>query len=152
MKLKIGNVELKNNIILAPMAGVTTSSFRRICLEHNAGLVCTEMISDKGLQYENQKTLKMVEIKEDTLNMVALDGFRMAVAREYMKNEEKRNIIITSKIVRFAMKEIGLNLYSVRNLISTEEDLLNAENTRAEYLDNYKEFMLPNYILALKLR
>ena len=64
MKLKIGNVELKNNIILAPMAGVTTSSFRRICLEHNAGLVCTEMISDKGLQYENQKTLKMVEIKE----------------------------------------------------------------------------------------
>ena len=65
MKLKIGNVELKNNIILAPMAGVTTSSFRRICLEHNAGLVCTEMISDKGLQYENQKTLKMVEIKEE---------------------------------------------------------------------------------------
>ncbi len=65
MKLKIGNVELKNNLVLGPMAGVTTSSFRRICLEHNAGLVCTEMISDKGLHYENQKTLKMIEINKD---------------------------------------------------------------------------------------
>lgn len=65
MKLKIGNVELDNNIILAPMAGVTTSAYRQICLKHQAGLVCTEMISDKGLAYENAKTLKMVEIKEN---------------------------------------------------------------------------------------
>lgn len=65
MKLKIGNVELKNNIILAPMAGVTTSAFRNICLEHGAGLVCTEMISDKGLAYENAKTLKMIELKKE---------------------------------------------------------------------------------------
>lgn len=64
MKLKIGHVELKNNIILAPMAGVTTSSYRTICLEYGAGLVCTEMISDKGLAYENAKTLKMIEIEE----------------------------------------------------------------------------------------
>ncbi len=63
--MKIGNVELKNNIILAPMAGVSTSAYRTICLEHQAGLVCTEMISDKGLAYENAKTLKMVEIKEN---------------------------------------------------------------------------------------
>lgn len=65
MKLKIGNVELKNNIILAPMAGVTTSSYRTICLEHGVGLVCTEMISDKGLAYENAKTFKMIEIEEN---------------------------------------------------------------------------------------
>ena len=62
---KIGNVEIKNKVVLAPMAGICNSSFRRICLEHNAGLVCTEMISDKGLQYENQKTLKMVEINKE---------------------------------------------------------------------------------------
>ena len=62
--MKIGNVELKNNIILAPMAGVNTSSYRNICLEHGAGLVCTEMISDKGLAYENVKTLRMIEIEE----------------------------------------------------------------------------------------
>ena len=47
--MKIGNLELKNNLILAPMAGVTTSAFRTICLEMGAGLVYAEMVSDKGL-------------------------------------------------------------------------------------------------------
>ena len=64
MKFKVGNVEPKNNLILAPMAGVTTSSFRKICLEHGAGMVYAEMISDKGLEYDNEKTLKMIEIEE----------------------------------------------------------------------------------------
>ena len=88
MKLKIGNVELKNNIILAPMAGVTTSSFRRICLEHNAGLVCTEMISDKGLQYENQKTLKMIESNNEkrpiSMQIFGSDPEVMGNAAEFM--------------------------------------------------------------------
>ena len=65
MKFKIGNVEAKNNLILAPMAGVTTSSFRKICLKHGAGIVYAEMISDKGLEYNNEKTLKMIEIDQD---------------------------------------------------------------------------------------
>jgi len=63
--MKIGNVETKNNLILAPMAGVTTSAFRTICLEHGAGLVYAEMVSDKGLSYENNKTLDMIEIWEN---------------------------------------------------------------------------------------
>ena len=44
-KLKIGNVELENNLILAPMAGVTDLPFRKICKEFGPGLVCTEMVS-----------------------------------------------------------------------------------------------------------
>lgn len=64
MTFKIGKVEPKNNLVLAPMAGVTTSSFRKICLEHGAGLVYAEMISDKGLEYNNTKTLKMIETKD----------------------------------------------------------------------------------------
>lgn len=63
--LKIKNLELKNNLILAPMAGVTTEAFRTICLEQGAGLVYAEMVSDKGLAYKNDKTLKMVEIGEN---------------------------------------------------------------------------------------
>ena len=63
--MKIGNLELKNNLILAPMAGVTTSAFRTICLEMGAGLVYAEMVSDKGLTYGNQKTFKMIEIEEN---------------------------------------------------------------------------------------
>lgn len=59
---QIGKVKLRNNLILAPMAGVTTSAFRTICLEMGAGLVCAEMVSDKGLAYGNEKTKKMVEV------------------------------------------------------------------------------------------
>lgn len=54
--MKIGNIELKNNIILAPMAGVTDLSFRIICKEMGAGLVFTEMISSKGLYYGDKNT------------------------------------------------------------------------------------------------
>ncbi len=63
--VKIKNIELKNNLILAPMAGVTTEAFRTICLEMGADLVCAEMVSDKGLAYKNDKTLKMIEIGEN---------------------------------------------------------------------------------------
>ena len=55
-KLKIGNVELRNNILLAPMAGITDLPFRLICEMHGAGLTCTEMISSKGLYYNDSKT------------------------------------------------------------------------------------------------
>ena len=55
-KLKIGNVELKNNILLAPMAGITDLPFRLLCEKYGAGLCCTEMISSKGLLYQDEKT------------------------------------------------------------------------------------------------
>ena len=55
-KLKIGNVELENNLILAPMAGVTDLSFRKICKEFGPGLVCTEMVSSKAIFYDDSKT------------------------------------------------------------------------------------------------
>ena len=57
-KLKIGNVELNNNVLLAPMAGITDRPFRIICEEYGPGLVCTEMISSKGLYYDDKKTSK----------------------------------------------------------------------------------------------
>lgn len=61
---KIKNVELKNNVILAPMAGVCNEAFRVMCHNHNAGLVCAEMVSDKALFYNNQKTLDMLKTNE----------------------------------------------------------------------------------------
>lgn len=60
--MKIGNIETKNNIFLAPMAGVTTPGFRTICIENNAGLVVAEMVSDKGLLYGNEKTYNMLDV------------------------------------------------------------------------------------------
>ncbi len=61
-KLKIGNVELENNIILAPMAGVTDLPYRMICKKYgNPGLVCNEMVSAKAICYKDEKTLKMIK-------------------------------------------------------------------------------------------
>lgn len=54
--MKIGNVETKNNIFLAPMAGITDLAFREICKDYGAGLVCTEMVSAKGLFFHDEKT------------------------------------------------------------------------------------------------
>lgn len=65
-KLKIGNVELNNNILLAPMAGVTDLSYRKICKKYgNPGLVCTEMISSKGLFYNDKKTEQFLALNEE---------------------------------------------------------------------------------------
>lgn len=62
-KLKIGNVELENNIILAPMAGVSDLPFRVICKKFGPGLTCTEMVSSKALYYDSYKTRKMMNIE-----------------------------------------------------------------------------------------
>ena len=58
--MKIGNIELKNNVVLAPMAGICNSAFRRIIKEMGAGLIYAEMVSDKALVYESKKTEDML--------------------------------------------------------------------------------------------
>lgn len=64
-KLLIGDVELENNIILAPMAGVTDLPFRLLCSRQGAGLVCMEMISAKAVLYKNKNTESLLEIHPD---------------------------------------------------------------------------------------
>ena len=61
-KLTIGNVELENPYILAPMAGVTDLPFRLLCREQGAGLLCMEMVSAKAIQYNNKNTKALLEI------------------------------------------------------------------------------------------
>lgn len=63
--MKIGNVELKNNVFLAPMAGITDLAHRRICKRMGAGLVYTEMVSAKGLYYKDEKTRLLMASHED---------------------------------------------------------------------------------------
>jgi len=62
--MKIGNVVLENNIFLAPMAGVTDLPFRLLCKEMGCGLVYSEMVSAKGILYDNENTKKMLEVEE----------------------------------------------------------------------------------------
>ncbi|MBO1004697.1 tRNA dihydrouridine synthase DusB [Pseudogracilibacillus auburnensis] len=62
--LKIGDIEMQNQVVLAPMAGICNSAFRLTVKEFGAGLVCAEMISDKGIVFKNEKTMKMLYIDE----------------------------------------------------------------------------------------
>lgn len=62
MKLKIGNVTLENNVILAPMAGVTDLPFRLLCREMGAALVCMEMVSAKAIYYNNKNTEELLKV------------------------------------------------------------------------------------------
>lgn len=62
MSLTIGNTELPNPLILAPMAGVTDLPFRLLCKEQGAGLVCMEMISAKAIAFHNRNTKKLMQI------------------------------------------------------------------------------------------
>ena len=60
MEWNIGNVRIKNQVVLAPMAGICNSAYRRICKEMGCGLIYAEMVSDKAITYRNQKTLDML--------------------------------------------------------------------------------------------
>lgn len=62
--MNIGNVEIKNNIFLAPMAGITDLVFRTICKEQGCGLVYSEMVSAKGIMYGSENTKKLLEVNE----------------------------------------------------------------------------------------
>lgn len=64
MELKIGNVTLENNVVLAPMAGVTDLPFRLLCKEMGAGLICMEMVSAKAIFYNNKNTYDLLRIHE----------------------------------------------------------------------------------------
>ena len=61
---KIGNVEIKNKIVLAPMAGISNTSYRKIIKEMGAGLIYAEMVSDKAITFGNQKTLDLLKMDE----------------------------------------------------------------------------------------
>ena len=64
-KLTIGNVTLDNNVVLAPMAGVTDLPFRLLCKEMGAGLICMEMVSAKAIYYNNKNTIDLLQIHPD---------------------------------------------------------------------------------------
>lgn len=64
MKLKIGNVTLENNVILAPMAGVTDLPYRVLCHEQGCALACMEMVSAKAILYKNRNTKELLRVDE----------------------------------------------------------------------------------------
>ena len=91
MKLTIGNVTLDNNLILAPMAGVTDLPFRVLCKEQGAGLICMEMVSAKGIYYNNKNTESLLAIdKREHPVSLQLFGSDPEIMSEMAKRIEHR--------------------------------------------------------------
>lgn len=90
-KLQIGNVTLENNLILAPMAGVTDLPFRLLCKEQGAGLLCMEMVSAKAILYKNKNTeeLLTIDARENPVSL-QLFGSDPDIMSEIAKQIEER--------------------------------------------------------------
>ena len=88
-RIKIGNVELENNIFLAPMAGITDLPFRTITKEFGPGLVCTEMVSAKAIFYNDEKTKKLLNIEGEkrpiSVQIFGSDVESMTFAAKYVE-------------------------------------------------------------------
>lgn len=91
MLWKIGNVEMENPFVLAPMAGVTDLPFRKLCKEQGAGLICMEMVSAKAISFHNKNTEALMEIapEEHPVSM-QLFGSEPELMAEVAKNIEER--------------------------------------------------------------
>lgn len=89
--LQIGNVTLENNLVLGPMAGVTDLPFRLLCKEQGAGLLCMEMVSAKGIYYNNKNTEQLLAIDEREHPVsLQLFGSDPAIMSEMAKKIEER--------------------------------------------------------------
>ncbi len=85
---KIGNVEIKNQIVLAPMAGISNTSYRKIIKEMGAGLIFAEMVSDKAITYGNEKTFDLLK----------MDDFERPIAQQIFGSDVDSFVIAAKKI------------------------------------------------------
>lgn len=97
MEWYIGDVKIPNQVVLAPMAGVTNEAFRTICKEMNAGLVVCEMISDKALSFNNEKTIKMAQVSKEehpiSIQIFGADIDSLVYAAKWIEQNTDADII-----------------------------------------------------------
>lgn len=95
MNLQIGNVNINGNLVVGPMAGVTDLPFRLLCKEQGADLIYTEMVSAKGIMYNNKNTEILLEVKEEERPVaLQLFGADPDILSEMAKRIEHRNFDI----------------------------------------------------------
>ena len=90
---KIGNVEIKNNVVLAPMAGISNSAYRTIIKEMGAGLIVAEMVSDKAIMYGSKKTV----------DMLYMTDFERPISQQIF-GSDKESFVIAAKYIYENMK------------------------------------------------
>lgn len=94
---KIRDVEIANQVVIAPMAGISNMAFRSICKKFGAGLICAEMVSDKALFYDNVKTLHMTQVSDEehpmSLQIFGHDIESMVYAAKLLDTQTNCDII-----------------------------------------------------------
>lgn len=97
MKWYIKNIEIPNQFVLAPMAGITNEAFRILCKEMHCGLVVAEMVSDKAIGFQNERTLKMTKVNalEHPISMQIFGGDKdsLVQAAKYIDKNSDADII-----------------------------------------------------------
>ena len=97
MEWKIGNVKISNQVVLAPMAGICNSAYRQICKDMGCGLIYAEMVSDKAITYNNQKTIDMLYMTEKerpiSQQIFGSDKESFVEAAKFIEKEMKQDII-----------------------------------------------------------
>ena len=97
MKWKIRDIEIANQVVLAPMAGICNSAYRRIIKEMGCGLIYAEMVSDKAICYDNQKTIDMLYMSEEerpiTQQIFGSDVDSFVIAAKYIEENMHPDII-----------------------------------------------------------
>ena len=99
---KIGNVEIKNKVVLAPMAGISNSAFRTIAKEMGAGLIYAEMVSDKAITYGSQKTK----------DMLYMTDFERPISQQIF-GSDKESFVIAAKYIYENMKPDIIDINSI---------------------------------------
>ncbi|MFV0379647.1 MAG: tRNA dihydrouridine synthase DusB [Anaerorhabdus sp.] len=131
---KIRDIEISNPVVIAPMAGVSNSAFREICFEFGAGLVYTEMVSDKAIHFKSEKTFEMCETQENehplVMQLFGHDKETMIEAAKYLDSETNCDIIDinmgcpVTKIVKSnagaaLMKDIDYAIELVKDIVAS---------------------------------
>lgn len=129
---KIGDIEIPNQVVIAPMAGISNPAFRVICKEFGAGLIYTEMVSDKALYYDNEKTVGMTDVEGSehplTMQIFGHDIETMMFAAKYLDEKTDCDIIdinmgcpVTKIVKSFAgsalMKEVDHAILLCKTII-----------------------------------
>lgn len=93
---KIGNIEIKNQVVLAPMAGISNTSYRTIIKEMGAGLIYAEMVSDKAIMFDNDRTIELLKMRES----------ERPIAQQIFGSDEDSFVIAAKKIVELMHPDI----------------------------------------------
>ncbi|MCK5945962.1 MAG: tRNA dihydrouridine synthase DusB [Mycoplasmataceae bacterium] len=119
---KIGNVEIKGKVILAPMAGVTNKAYRDLCSSLGASLVYTEMTSNVGLKYNSEKTLEIADINKDETAALQIFGGEISdyvdAAKYFDKNSNAKIIDIN---MGCPVAKVAIKSKSGSSLLKTPE-------------------------------